>query len=269
MSYFMQQLAGRWVAGPDLRAAVLACRRANRWGMRGLLNSLGEGYKDLALVERETALYLETLEAIRQEHLRAGLSLKLSSLGLGVGKGSCLRNLLRIVHRAQELGVTVWLDMEGTEQVADTLELYCQAWKQYGNVAVTLQANLERSKQDMEDLLKKKARIRLVKGAYAGDAGDWVEKEAIFEKLMRLLFSKGNHFGIATHDIGLIELAKVLQSRYRREFEFQLLKGVKEQLAERLVREGHQVAQYIPFGRQQLPYVWRRLKEHGLHLFRC
>jgi proline dehydrogenase len=78
---------------------------------------------------------------------------------------------------------------------------------------------------------------------------------------MRNLFEKGNEFGIATHDSVMIEHAIMLSKKYDRRFEFQMLRGIKDELKPDLIKKGFSLAEYIPYGTNWLPYSIRRLKE--------
>jgi len=48
---------------------------------------------------------------------------------------------------------------------------------------------------------------------------------------------------------------------YDKKFEFQFLKGVRDELKPKLLKEGFKVSEYIPYGTNWLPYSIRRLKE--------
>jgi proline dehydrogenase len=78
---------------------------------------------------------------------------------------------------------------------------------------------------------------------------------------MKLLFRDGNEFGIATHDSSMINQAIRLSKIYERKFEFQMLKGIRDELKPDLVRKGFVVSDYIPYGTNWLPYSIRRVKE--------
>jgi proline dehydrogenase len=81
---------------------------------------------------------------------------------------------------------------------------------------------------------------------------------------MHQLMLHGNYPGIATHDEKIISEAKRFakeNSIGRERFEFQMLYGVRRDLQERLVREGHRMRVYVPFGTQWYPYLMRRLAE--------
>ena len=73
------------------------------------------------------------------------------------------------------------------------------------------------------------------------------------------------YVGIATHDEWLIAEARRLiaeRGLITTEYEFQMLLGVREPLGDRLVREGHRLRIYVPFGRHWYAYSLRRLQEN-------
>jgi proline dehydrogenase len=114
-------------------------------------------------------------------------------------------------------------------------------------------------------LLEKGAKIRLVKGAYrenneiAFQSRKQVDQNYL--ALMEILFLQGNEFGIATHDNTMIEHAIKLSKKYEKKFEFQMLKGIRDELKPDLLQRGFSIAEYIPYGTNWLPYSIRRLKE--------
>jgi proline dehydrogenase len=114
-------------------------------------------------------------------------------------------------------------------------------------------------------LLKTGAKIRLVKGAYHESSKNaYRTKHEIDEnyiKLMRILFEQGNEFAIATHDSKLIDLATNMSKKFEKKFEFQLLKGIRDDLKPILIKNGFSVSEYIPYGTNWLPYSIRRLRE--------
>ena len=114
-------------------------------------------------------------------------------------------------------------------------------------------------------MIRHGAKIRLVKGAYREDKDISYktrdEVDANYEKIMMVLFEEGNEFGIATHDSKLIEMAMHLSKTNQVKFEFQFLKGIRDELKPKLAKGGFVVSDYIPYGTNWLPYSIRRLKE--------
>ena len=71
-------------------------------------------------------------------------------------------------------------------------------------------------------------------------------------------------FAIATHDPRLVVEEIELSRKFgtdRRKFEFQLLKGISDEMKTSLVKQGFRVCEYIPYGNQWLRYSVRRIKE--------
>jgi proline dehydrogenase len=79
--------------------------------------------------------------------------------------------------------------------------------------------------------------------------------------LLQLLFERGDNFAVATHDSELIEETKRLAESKRANFEFQMLKGMGDELKVELVSSGYKVTEYPPYGTSWLAYSRRRLSE--------
>ncbi len=79
------------------------------------------------------------------------------------------------------------------------------------------------------------------------------------------LFDAGAYVGIATHDEVLIgEALRRIAARglARDQVEFQMLLGVRAQRGDELVRAGHRLRVYVPFGTHWYEYSIRRLQEN-------
>ena len=94
------------------------------------------------------------------------------------------------------------------------------------------------------------------------------QKETIRENYLKLLeeiISSGNYVGIATHDEYLINEAYKMIKKYNLSndnFEFQMLLGVREDLRDKIVKDGYKIRIYIPYGEHWYNYSIRRLKEN-------
>src|SRR4029077_9193845 len=97
--------------------------------------------------------------------LQAEISVKLTQLGLDLSADLCFENLKAIIERARK-DSTVWVDMEASNYVDVTLDVYRRALRMFPNVGICLQAYLHRTKDDLSKLLPLRPSIRLVKGAY-------------------------------------------------------------------------------------------------------
>jgi proline dehydrogenase len=128
-------------------------------------------------------------------------------------------------------------------------------------VVATVQANLRRSEVDAERLGGGGVPVRLVKGAYLETpdvAHPWGDStDLAFIRLARALHAAGVELTIGTHDPVIREaLLGSLQG-----IGIEMLLGVRADDARALVRRGHRVRIYVPFGDGWFRYWTRRLAE--------
>ena len=263
----------RFVAGDGLADAVAAAVELNEHGIGGILDLLGEGVQDLAGARAAAQEYLEAVEVIADRGLDSTVSLKLSQLGLTVDRAACVENLMMVLQRAAELGVGVEVDMEQSELVDASLEVFRQAVASYPETRLAIQVCLRRTVLDLESLAPFKPRIRLVKGAYAEPIELALrgkdEITAQYRYLTDWLFAKGSLPAFGTHDDTSIEYAKKAAAQAglgKQDFEFQMLYGIRRDLQQQLADDGYRVRVYIPFGSSWYPYLMRRMAERPANL---
>jgi proline dehydrogenase len=109
----------------------------------------------------------------------AAMSVKVSTLGYAFDKDACLRNLLSIAKEASLRGMGFEIDMEGRGTVDFTLDAARAIFETSYPVTVAPQAYLDRTAKDIESMVKNRIRVRLVKGAYAGDAQDFEDIQQV------------------------------------------------------------------------------------------
>ncbi len=259
------RIAKRWIAGYTLQDAINSARGANNRKMQALINRLGEHTPDRNLIQQYVEEYLNLLEAIQNEKLLATISIKPSQIGLTADATLYRDNLLKIVAKAEEEGRFVWIDMENSPYTESTVEVYRELISNHKDLGLCLQANMKRSETDLKDLLPRGGKIRLVKGAYpenrqiAFKHGN--ELNANYLRLMRILFEEAGFFAIGTHDEKMINEAEKLSHEHNANFEFQLLKGIRDDLKSKLIRDGFKVSEYIPYGPEWYNYSKRRMRE--------
>jgi len=258
------RLASRWIAGESLEDALRAAKRCQLRGWSGLINYLGEHASSKEKVEANLKENLKIVQNIAGRGLC--MSVKLTQLGLDLDREYCQETVEQIAAEALQQGVFVWIDMEGSNYTQDTLNIFSNLHQDF-KLGVAIQANLRRSRQDLEDLIHQRAKVRLVKGAYREKAEiaytkSW-EIERNFARLMETLFFKSPEFALATHDDRLINHALELNEHFKRKrkLEFQFLLGVRNDLKPPLASRGWPVIDYIPYGREWLAYTFRRIRE--------
>jgi proline dehydrogenase len=265
MEKVLFKFAKQWIAGNTMEDALKSAQQANQNGMNAILNKLGEHMTSKSQVNQTVADYLTLVSNLRRSKIMGGLSIKPTQVGLSIGTKECLENLDKIIQTALQSQSFVWIDMESSEFTDETFKIYLKLFEKYERLGIVIQANLRRSQNDLDMLLKNGAKIRLVKGAYSETSKNAFktrhEVDENYKKLMSMLFELGNEFAIATHDSKLIDLAKDLSKKHEKKFEFEMLKGIRDELKPTLINDGFSVSEYIPYGTNWLPYSIRRLRE--------
>ncbi len=266
----VRKFANRYIAGEELADAMNVVRSLNAQGILATLDVLGEDIHHREEAAAATRTIADVLDTIRREKLDSNVSIKLTQLGLKLDRNFCLENVLSIVTRAGEYGNFVRIDMEDSTCTDDTLWVYREVRKLHRNCGIVLQAYLRRTEDDVRKLLNEGlSNFRLCKGIYVEDESiaykmhDEINKN--YSAVLRLLLDRGAYVGIATHDDELVRNAgQMLEElhRTRDTYEFQMLLGVRPDLRAKIVKSGHRMRIYVPFGRQWYQYSIRRFKEN-------
>ncbi|HUI10170.1 MAG TPA: proline dehydrogenase family protein [Bacteroidota bacterium] len=265
----VRYFAGRYIAGETLRDAIATVRALNAAGVCATLDVLGEDVtsRDEAVASREQSN--EVLHAIAREKLDSNLSIKLTSLGLKLDTGFCAENVREILRVAATHNIFVRFDMEDSTCTTDTIGIFRGLHREFPNTGIVLQAYMRRSADDASVLLEERANFRLCKGIYrerkeiAFQLREEVQQN--FIALLGTMLKRGAYVGIATHDSVLVDAAEGLirdLALRKDQYEFQMLLGVRPELRKRLVRDGHRVRLYVPFGEHWYGYSTRRFKEN-------
>lgn len=262
--------AKKYIAGPTLDDAVRVTKELMKLNGMSTIDVLGEFVetKDAAL--HEVKQCHQVIEAIHNNNLNSYLSIKPTSVGLGIDYNFGYENIKNLVAKAKSLGLRARLDMENSPYTDVTLKVYRQLREEgFDNVGIVLQAYMKRSESDVKSLIEYKPNVRLCKGIYnespsiAFKGKDEIREN--YKKLLRLMFDNNFYIGIATHDEPLIQDAENEIKRRNltvNDYEFQMLLGVREEKRNELLQKGHHLRVYVPFGEDWFGYSTRRLKEN-------
>jgi proline dehydrogenase len=264
----VRKLSARYIAGStldDVRRVVAALNAAGRLAT---VDVLGEEVTQETEAAEITGEYVAALDAFERDDLDANVSIKPTGLGLKLGYELCKRNVEAVIAAAEPTNRFVRIDMEDSSTTDDTLRLFRELRDEgHGRVGPVLQAALKRTVADAASLAG--TSVRLCKGIYIEPAEvayrDFDEVRASFVRTLDVLLDGGCYVGIATHDEWLVDRAEeaVRERGLQRDaYEFQMLLGVRPELGDRIVADGHRLRIYVPYGRQWYEYSLRRLQEN-------
>lgn len=263
-----QPVVRRFVAGETLDEALQVTGTLNLEGFAVALDYLGENTTNTAEAAAATKEALAALDGIHSHGARAYLSVKLTQLGLDLGEHLVLDSARHLLERAQQHDLFIRVDMEGSSYTARTLELCTALHREFPQLGVVIQAYLYRSEADLHALVEQGIQVRLVKGAYAEPPHIAFRRkrdtDRNYLRLLAYLLRQGTYPAIATHDPRIIDEAVRVAAhvgRAARDFEFQMLFGVRRDLQHALVKAGYGVRIYLPYGKQWYPYLTRRIAE--------
>jgi proline dehydrogenase len=268
-SAITRKLVNRFVAGETLDEALPKVQGLSRLGITATLDQLGENVSSVEEATAAVVAFMNTLRELKTRNLEPNISIKLTMLGLDLGDEIALANTLAILEVAREIGGFVRIDMEGSAYTNRTMEIFESAHDQFPDeVGIVIQTYLHRARTDVERMIERNARVRLVKGAYsepstvAYSSAD--DTDDNYCRLMHLLLEHGRYPALATHDPALIADASQFTAQKGIEpdsFEFQMLYGVRRDAQTGLVAEGYRMRVYVPFGTEWYPYFTRRIAE--------
>jgi proline dehydrogenase len=262
-------LVDRFVAGESLAQTLPKVVRIYEQGITATLDQLGENVTTIEAATAAVDSFTTSLRELSAHNLEPNISVKLTMLGLDLGDDIASSNMCAILKVARELTGFVRIDMEGSAYVERTMTIFERLHDEYpANVGIVIQSYLYRARADIERMIERKARVRLVKGAYAEPSSiAFPESDDVDENylsLLYLLLERGNYPALATHDMKLIAAAQRFAADHdidRDRFEFQMLYGVRRDAQSALAADGYRVRVYVPFGTEWYPYFTRRIAE--------
>ena len=266
----VRAISSRYIAGTELEDACAVVNDLNARAKMATIDVLGEEIASADEARSIATTYEDVFDTIEARALDSNVSVKLTALGLKLDYELCRENLEHVVRRAAQSGNFVRIDMEDSSTTDDTLRLYREL-REAGldNVGIVLQAMLRRTVDDVAALADLGLNVRLCKGIYVEPPAiafqGYQEVRESFVRALDALLEAGAYVGVATHDDWLLgESQRRLHAhgRTREEHEFQMLLGVRPGLGDTLVREGHRLRIYVPFGSHWYAYSMRRLQEN-------
>lgn len=277
----------RFVAGETLDGVLDSVAALRGSGRYVSIDYLGEDTTDVDDADAAVATYLDLIDALGQRETPGGdpacdgarpleVSLKLSALGQSLdrdGEKIARENAYTICAAAQRAGVWVTVDAENSASTDTTLSIVRDLRTDFGWLGTVLQAYLRRTLADCEEFAASGARVRLCKGAYHEPASvAYRDRAAVTDsylRCLRVLMAGSGYPMVASHDpvvIGTVPALARESSRSSRDFEYQMLYGIRDAEQRRLAAMGSQLRVYVPFGAHWYGYFVRRLAERPANL---
>jgi proline dehydrogenase len=266
-------LVSRYVADTTLDHAIAATQDLNANGIGVSLDLLGETVSELAESTVATEAYVEAIHRIAADAPGATVSVKLSQLGIALDPAVCQGHLKTLLDAGAQSGVIVEVDMEHSSVGPQILEAFRAVLPTYTETRVAIQAAIRRTPDDLASFTAIKPRIRLVKGAFLESIDkalcDAAEVTAQYRYLTEWALAHLPDPAFGTHDDSCINHINAVADRLglgKRDYEFQMLYGVRRDLQEQLAVEGYRIRVYLPYGTQWYPYMMRRMAERPANL---
>ena len=268
--FMIGKIASVYVAGDSLEDGLKLAKKLNEKGFSATLDLLGEEVENRRQTNQIRNSYCELLDGIANWGIDCNVSLKLTALGLKIDEELCWDNLSVVLDKAREYNNFIRLDMENSEVTDSTIRLCKKGQNYYSKCGTVLQSYMKRTMKDIDELKTHNANIRLCKGAYKESEEiayqDYQEIRNNYLKCAEKMIDNGIYIGLATHDQWLIEnLEKLIEEKGydNKMYEFQALSGVPiDNILERLIKDGHNVRYYIPYGPEWYAYSLRRMREN-------
>ena len=206
---------------------------------------------------------MDIIVALSEQELNGSITIKPTTLGALLDKARCTEHILTIFREAVAHGAGFEIATEAKGLVECTVKaaVTCaKAAKEGQHLTLALQAYLDRTPEDLKIALDNGIRLRLVKGAYLGDAGEFKEIQERFRRLAEGVLESKHFLAVGTHDTELIEWLMKRVGSKKQLVEFGFLKGLSDSTKLDLAGQGWDVLEYIPFGENVEAYESRRWK---------
>lgn len=304
IKHFTLLLAQRFIAGISVIDLLAKKKFLNSLGFSTITNLLGESLQSFQKITFVEKKYLEAIAFLEKTGALDDISIKASEFGLNSDHGEIRYSwwddcpeICSVLKEADEIRLRVWLDAElletreelwkFTRLALEDISFLGIAFQAYGNSIFNSEFFFNAIIEPLATSLPKDKTLglRLCKGAYFSSEKKILRDQkkirerylALASAMMKLSLvnakypERGNLFlEFATHDLILIrELKNMLQTLGlpKNKFRFAMLYGRQQSLASHLFAEGYNIAIYLPFGPDQIPYICRRLQENRFNLF--
>jgi len=276
----MSSLSHKYVAGSTPLDGAQVARNLSQKGIKSSLFYLGEYVDTLDKAHENLTAKLSISPLLADRKLDLHISVDPTQVGGAIKWDYCIENIKEICSTVENLSAPiegfhcVMLDMEDFSVNQATIDLHDELLEEGYPVALTLQAYLKKTSIDISKKIAQGAKVRLVKGAFVASSdiafqGHKEIKENYRHLIDQMLSESARKTGFypifATHDHTLHEYAieRARENGWEQgTYEFEMLYGARNDIAEQLAIRGERIRLYTPFGYDWWPYAVRRIGEN-------
>ncbi|TCP23724.1 L-proline dehydrogenase [Scopulibacillus darangshiensis] len=264
-----QKAAKRFVTGETREEGISAAESLRSKGYRVSLEYIGENTSEEAECIKAKNEFVRLMKDVGSRNLHATISFDLSHIGLFISEAFAQDQLEELAEEAKAYHLTLMISMEESAKTDSILSVFKRTAVKYSNIGITLQAHLKRTANDLEELLHYPGTIRIVKGAYQEPEDISMSRSGELNKhyldLAKICQEANHPVSIATHDESLIK--ELLKGNQLAKTEFEMLYGVRPDMAKELKDRGCKTKIYLTYGEEWYLYLCHRLAEYPPNIY--
>lgn len=208
-----QEKATRWTAGTTIDETIQTVQAYNQKEYKVIINSIAAVAHDQKSIDQVRDLYMLLLNAIHERRVNAGITVRLTNIGIGYSFVSAKKALKEVLQKAHRQKVDVEIDMEERPFVEDTIKLITEILEEGHSLRQCVQAGIKDIYPHVLALQKKggeRLTFRIVTGSCYKETLELSETETI-KQYYRLMMTCGKRSAIGTNITERILCAKANQ----------------------------------------------------------
>jgi proline dehydrogenase len=261
----------RFVTGETRVEGIEKAMELNSQGYLVSLEYIGENTRVVEECISAKDEFLTIIKLLGSKGIKSTISFDLSHIGMSVSSDLAYKQLLQLAKEAELQGLYLMISMEESTKTDQIFDIYKSVSKDYPNVGITIQAKLNRSVHDLNELINYQGKIRIVKGAYQETPEIAIPRsdklDSRYLKMIRACVETNHPISIATHDEKLIDQILELGYLNSPNVEVEMLYGVRPDLIKALKDGGYKARVYLTYGVEWYLYLCHRIAEYPPNIY--
>ncbi|MGJ0623614.1 proline dehydrogenase family protein [Xenorhabdus bovienii] len=270
---FLRPAANRYIVGENHFELFGKIKNLEHIGYNTGIEFAGEETSSISEINIVVNEYINLIDSIEEgNYNKPQLGFDLSNLGSGISKEIAILNCEKICQKAIKKDIPIIISMERSKWTDIILDIFFILRKKFSNLGITLQAQLNRTYDDVKEVIKTGCKIRLVKGVYDESRdislprGEELNKRYL--ELLREIADNNNIFAYATQDPKLVDMIRGEGMHKRGEHE--MLHGVRPEL----IKSSRELLTIKPriscvYGYNWYLHFMHRLAEHPENIYQA